>query len=168
MILSPRHGAPRGLPSFPTRRSSDLGPTPRQSRPPSPDWRREQAGARPDGRPSSHTRETRGVNAHSAPRASRWPTDRPLRLLVVLHNLDIGGSQRNSVDLAAGVRDMGHEVVVAGPPGVLEDVIHKRGVRFEAVEELVPDNIAPTARAAYKRIRDLSRRLRPDLIHAYE
>ncbi|MCE3550062.1 glycosyltransferase family 4 protein [Pseudonocardia sp. RS11V-5] len=108
------------------------------------------------------------MNAHSAPHPSRWPTDRPLRLLVVLHNLDIGGSQRNSVDLAAGVRDMGHEVVVAGPPGVLEDVIHRRGVRFEAVEELVPDNIAPTARAAYKRIRDLSRRLQPDLIHAYE
>jgi len=93
---------------------------------------------------------------------------RTLRLLVVLHNLGIGGSQRNSVDLAAGARDLGHEVTLAGPPGVLQDVIAEKNLPFEVIEELSPDNIAPTARSAYRRMRELVRRVQPDLVHTYE
>ena len=40
-----------------------------------------------------------------------------MRIVVYPHRLEIGGSQINAIELAAAVRDLGHEVIVFGQPG---------------------------------------------------
>jgi L-malate glycosyltransferase len=87
-----------------------------------------------------------------------------MRLLVAPHNLAIGGSQLNAIDLAAGAAAAGHEVVVYGPRGPLEDRIGELGLEYVAARPLryrpAPSRIAQLA--------VLARRRRIDLIHAYE
>jgi L-malate glycosyltransferase len=80
------------------------------------------------------------------------------------HDLSIGGSQINAIDLAAGVAEQGHEVVVYGIPGPLVGYIEQRGLRFLPARPLkyrpAPSRIAQLATIAHKE--------RIDLIHAYE
>lgn len=87
-----------------------------------------------------------------------------MRLLVYPHDLSIGGSQINAIDLAAGVANAGHEVVVYGIPGPLIDYIEQRGLRFLPARRLryrpAPSRIAQLASIACRE--------RLDLIHAYE
>jgi len=87
-----------------------------------------------------------------------------MRILVAPHTLNIGGSQINAVDLAAGAAEAGHEVVVYARPGPLVDQIEERGLEFVAARRLryrpAPSRIAQLAR--------LARRRRLDLVHAYE
>jgi glycosyltransferase involved in cell wall biosynthesis len=87
-----------------------------------------------------------------------------VRLLVAPHDLGIGGSQINAIDLAAGAAEAGHDVVVYGRPGPLVDYIESRGLEFVPARELryrpAPSRIAQLA--------SLARRRRLDLIHAYE
>jgi L-malate glycosyltransferase len=87
-----------------------------------------------------------------------------LRLLVAPHDLGIGGSQINAIDLAAGAAEAGHDVVVYGKPGPLVERIEARGLEFVPARRLryrpAPSRIAQLA--------TLSRRRRLDLIHAYE
>jgi len=87
-----------------------------------------------------------------------------LRLLVAPHSLEIGGSQINSIDLAAAAAAAGHDVVVYGRPGPLVERIESRGLEFVPARPLryrpAPSRIAQLAR--------LARRRRLDLIHAYE
>lgn len=92
------------------------------------------------------------------------PADGPLRVLVAIHQLDLGGSQTNAVDLASGVRDRGHEVVVAGPDGPLVDVVRDRGLPYERVELDRLDQAGPS----YRRLMRIARDRRPDLLHTYE
>jgi glycosyltransferase involved in cell wall biosynthesis len=87
-----------------------------------------------------------------------------MRLLVYPHDLSIGGSQINAIDLAAGVANAGHDVVVYGIPGPLVDYIEQRGLRF-----------LPACRLRYRpapsrigQLAIIARRERLDLIHAYE
>ena len=87
-----------------------------------------------------------------------------MRLLVAPHDLGIGGSQRNAIDLAAAAAEAGHDVVVYGVPGPLEDYIKARGLDWVPARRLryrpAPSRIAQIAA--------LARRHRIDLIHAYE
>jgi L-malate glycosyltransferase len=87
-----------------------------------------------------------------------------VRLLVAAHNLGIGGSQLNAIDLAAGAAAAGHEVVVYGPRGPLVDRIEARGLEYVPARPLryrpAPSRIAQLAL--------LARRRKLDLIHAYE
>ncbi|TQS91535.1 glycosyltransferase [Arthrobacter sp. TS-15] len=53
-----------------------------------------------------------------------------MRLLVYPHELAMGGSQINAIELAAAVRDLGHEVVVFATPGVLLDKVGELGLDF--------------------------------------
>jgi len=94
--------------------------------------------------------------------------DRRLRVLVVIHHLEIGGSQMAAIDLASGVHDLGHEVLVAGPPGVLLDVIKDRGLRFEALEYDLPGRAVRRAIPGYRRLLEVTRAFGPDLVHTYE
>lgn len=87
-----------------------------------------------------------------------------MRILVYPHDLAIGGSQINAIDLAAGAQAAGHEVIVYGVPGPLTGYIAERGLRF------LPAS-ATKYRPAPSRIIELariSRRERIDLIHTYE
>jgi L-malate glycosyltransferase len=87
-----------------------------------------------------------------------------VRLLVAPHDLGIGGSQINAIDLASAAAEAGHDVIVYGKPGPLVDRIESRGLEFVAARRLryrpAPTRIAQLAR--------LARRRRLDLIHAYE
>ena len=87
-----------------------------------------------------------------------------MRLLVAPHDLEIGGSQINAIDLAAGAAEAGHDVVVYGRPGPLVDHVRARGVEFVEARRLhyrpAPSRIAQLAA--------LARQRRLDLIHAYE
>ena len=87
-----------------------------------------------------------------------------MRLLVAPHDLGIGGSQINAIDLAAEAAKAGHHVVVYGKTGALVDYIESRGLEFIPARNLryrpAPSRIAQLAKLAR------SRRL--DLIHAYE
>jgi hypothetical protein len=91
-------------------------------------------------------------------------SDRHLRVLVAIHQLDLGGSPINAVDLASGVRDHGHEVLVTGPPGALVDVIEARGLPYEPA----PLQKMEQSAGGYKRLLEVTRAFRPDLVHSYE
>jgi glycosyltransferase involved in cell wall biosynthesis len=87
-----------------------------------------------------------------------------VKILVYPHDLRIGGSQTNAIELGAAVRDLGHSVVIFGQPGTL-----MRRVR-ELDLEFIP---APTPRkrpsptvcgALGKLARDRS----IDILHGYE
>lgn len=87
-----------------------------------------------------------------------------MRLLVAPHDLSVGGSQINAIDLAAGAAEVGHDVIVYGKTGPLVDYIESRGLEFIPARGLryrpAPSRIAQLA--------TLARRRRLDLIHAYE
>jgi len=87
-----------------------------------------------------------------------------MRLLVAPHDLGIGGSQINAIDLAFGAAEAGHDVTVYGVPGPLVDYVLSRGLDFVAARPLryrpAPSRIAQLAA--------LAREKRLDLIHAYE
>ena len=87
-----------------------------------------------------------------------------MRILVAPHDLGIGGSQINAIDLAAGAAEAGHDVIVYGVPGPLVDLVRSHGLDFVAARPLryrpAPSRIAQLA--------TLARRHRLDLIHAYE
>jgi glycosyltransferase involved in cell wall biosynthesis len=87
-----------------------------------------------------------------------------MRILVAPHDLGIGGSQINAIDLAAGVAEAGHDVVVYGVPGPLVDHVRARGLEFIAARPLryrpAPSRVLQLA--------GLARERRLDLIHAYE
>ena len=87
-----------------------------------------------------------------------------LRVLVAVHQLDLGGSQMNAVDLASGIADRGHQVAVAGPDGPLVEVLRERGVPHLHIEL---DDMAHAA-PSYRRLTEVTRAFRPDLVHAYE
>lgn len=87
-----------------------------------------------------------------------------MRVLVYPHELAIGGSQINAIDLAAGVAAAGHEVFVYGIPGPLTSYIEERGLKFIPARHLryrpAPSRILQLA--------NIAARQRIDLIHAYE
>lgn len=87
-----------------------------------------------------------------------------MRLLVYPHDLSIGGSQINAIDLAAGAAAAGHDVSVYGIPGPLVDYIAERGLHFIPARPLhyrpAPSRIMQLATIAFQN--------RIDLIHAYE
>ncbi|WFU50066.1 glycosyltransferase [Sinorhizobium terangae] len=85
-------------------------------------------------------------------------------MLVYPHDLSIGGSQINAIDLAAAVAEAGHDVIVYGIPGPLVSYIEERGLRYVPARPLkyrpAPSRIVQIAA--------LVRSERIDLIHAYE
>jgi L-malate glycosyltransferase len=95
---------------------------------------------------------------------SHQPWSDPVRLLVAPHDLGIGGSQINAIDLAAGAAEAGHDVIVYGKEGPLVEYIEARGLEFVPARRLryrpAPSRVAQLAA--------LARRRRLDLIHAYE
>jgi L-malate glycosyltransferase len=87
-----------------------------------------------------------------------------VKIVVAPHDLIVGGSQINAIDLAAAVRDLGHDVIVYGRPGPLVSHIDSRELRFvEATDQAyrpAPQRIA--------QLTSFARREGVDLIHGYE
>jgi glycosyltransferase involved in cell wall biosynthesis len=51
-----------------------------------------------------------------------------VKILVYPHAMEIGGSQLNAIELAAAVRDLGHQVTVVSEPGPLVDRVRDLGL----------------------------------------
>ena len=87
-----------------------------------------------------------------------------MRVLVYPHDLSVGGSQINAIDLAAAVRDRGHEVLVHGAPGPLVRRVRDLGLEFV---ESAPVGRRPTP-AVVASLRSLVRSRGIDVLHGYE
>ena len=88
-----------------------------------------------------------------------------MRVVVYPHELAIGGSQINAIDLGAMIRDRGHDVWIYAQDGPLREyVTEEKGLPYVAARELryrpAPTRIAQLARFA--------RTEQVDIIHAYE
>lgn len=87
-----------------------------------------------------------------------------MRILVYPHDLNMGGSQTNAIELAAAATKLGHECVVYGRRGSLCARIAELGLEF--IE--APD---PGRRPSVRIARDLRRLIRErgiDIVHGYE
>jgi len=87
-----------------------------------------------------------------------------VRVVVYPHQLDIGGSQISAIEIAAAVRDLGHEVLVFGQPGPLTDMIAAYDLEFVAAP-------LPRGRPSPWVMRALNRLVterRIDVVHGYE
>lgn len=87
-----------------------------------------------------------------------------MRILVYPHDLAMGGSQINAIDLAAEMRDAGHEVAVYGQRNVLVDRIDELGLEF--IESPRPRR-RPTP-SIVSSLRRLVRHRGIEVIHGYE
>jgi len=88
-----------------------------------------------------------------------------MKIMVMPIGFDIGGSEINAVDLAAAVQERGHDVVVIGGPGPLDEVARRAGLRVVPVPMARRGRPNPlNARAISKAVR----REKPDLVHVYE
>jgi glycosyltransferase involved in cell wall biosynthesis len=87
-----------------------------------------------------------------------------VRIIVHPHELGIGGSQLNAIELAAAVRDRGHETLVFGRSGPLRQRIDELGLEFV---EAPPQGRRPSIPAA-RALAELAERRHIDVIHGYE
>ncbi|WP_026373376.1 glycosyltransferase [Agrococcus lahaulensis] len=87
-----------------------------------------------------------------------------MRVLVYPHDLNMGGSQTNAIELAAAVSELGHECIIYGRRGTLCARVHELGLRF--IEAPEPGR-RPSPRVANDLAR-LVKDLNVDIVHGYE
>jgi glycosyltransferase involved in cell wall biosynthesis len=87
-----------------------------------------------------------------------------VKILVYPHDMAMGGSQLNAVEIGAAVQRLGHEVVVFGRPGALQSRIDELGLEF-VISPPVHRRPTPAVVAA---LRKLIRHRNLDVVHAYE
>ncbi len=87
-----------------------------------------------------------------------------MRILVYPHDLNMGGSQTNAIELAAAVSRLGHECIVFGRRGSLCERIEELGLEF--VESPEPGR-RPSLRIA-RALRQLVIDREIDIVHGYE
>ncbi|MEV7648993.1 glycosyltransferase [Arthrobacter sp. NPDC089319] len=87
-----------------------------------------------------------------------------MRILVCPHQMVMGGSQINAIELAAAVKKLGHEVLVYAPDGVLVQSVKELGL--ELVQS--PDGGSSISREWMTGLSRLVRERHIDLVHAYE
>lgn len=87
-----------------------------------------------------------------------------MRIVVYPHDLAIGGSQLNAIEIAGATRDLGHDVVVYGQPGPLVEMVEHLSLEFVASPGV---RLRPTP-SIVSSLRRLSRERRIDVLHGYE
>ncbi|WIY54204.1 glycosyltransferase [Devosia sp. YIM 151766] len=87
-----------------------------------------------------------------------------MNILVYPHQMVIGGSQINALELAARIRDRGHTVTVVAPDGPLVEMVTQLGLPYY---QTVSDSDEVSLRTGFQ-LAGLVRRLEIDVIHAYE
>lgn len=87
-----------------------------------------------------------------------------MKILVYPHDLGIGGSQLNAIELAAAVQRLGHEVIVFGRPGPLNRRIEELGLEFVPSPE---PHHRPTPSVVKALVR-VARERKIDVIHGFE
>jgi hypothetical protein len=94
-------------------------------------------------------------------------TDAPLRVLVHLNNLELGGTQINAVDLAAQMRSHGVESVLVGPVETIPDGPSLLQVASALDIEIHAYQQAGPIFARARQVSAFARRHRVDLVHVY-
>ena len=87
-----------------------------------------------------------------------------MKILVYPHDLNMGGSQTNAIELAAAVSRLGHECIVFGRRGTLCNRIEELGIEF--IESPDPGR-RPSPRVA-RALQEVARERGIDVIHGYE
>jgi Glycosyltransferase Family 4 len=87
-----------------------------------------------------------------------------VKILVYPHDLAMGGSQLNAIELAGAVRDLGHDVIVFGRPGVLVERAVDLGLEFVAA----PETRQRPGLRVIAVLRRLIRERQLDVLHGYE
>ena len=87
-----------------------------------------------------------------------------VRVVVYPHSMEIGGSQLNAVELAGAVQALGHEVVVVGEQGPLNDTVERLPLELAPVP-LERSRPSPTV---VRTLVQLVGRRRIDVVHGYE
>ncbi|WP_433380404.1 glycosyltransferase family 4 protein [Actinoplanes sp. CA-142083] len=87
-----------------------------------------------------------------------------LNVLVYPHDMAMGGSQLNAIELAGAVRDLGHNVTVIGDNGDLVRLVHDLGLRHVSIPK---DRRRPSP-AVTRQLRRLIREEGVDIVHGYE
>lgn len=91
---------------------------------------------------------------------------KPRRMSVVVcpHQMVMGGSQLNALELAAAVRDLGHDVAIFAPDGVLADHVHNLNLDWIRSPDAGSRLSLPWVRSLVSTVRERD----ADLVHAYE
>ncbi len=87
-----------------------------------------------------------------------------MKILVYPHDLNMGGSQTNAIELAAAVSRLGHECIIFGRRGTLCERIEALGLEF--IES--PDPGRRPSRRVAKALREHVIERKIDVIHGYE
>ncbi len=88
-----------------------------------------------------------------------------MKILVFAHRLEVGGTQANAIDLAAGMRDLhGCTTTLFATPGPMLKVAQDKGLRFVPA----PDAYLHPSVARMRALRALVRCEKPDLVHAWD
>ena len=87
-----------------------------------------------------------------------------MRVAVYPHMLELGGSQLHAIELAAGVRDLGHDVVVFAQPGPLQTRVDELGLDFVSA----PRPRGRPSPGVMRALGDLIAERSLDVVHAYE
>jgi len=87
-----------------------------------------------------------------------------VRIVVYPHSMEIGGSQKNAIDIAGALQAKGHEVVVFGPSGPLVDLLAERGLRHEPA----PRPRSRPSPAVMTRLCHVVEGMNADVVHGFE
>jgi phosphatidylinositol alpha-mannosyltransferase len=88
-----------------------------------------------------------------------------VKVLVYPHTMEIGGSQLNAIEIAAAVRDRGHEVTVFSHPGALVQTVHQLGLPHVTVD---PRAHRTLSLRVLDQLTTLVRERGIDVVHGYE
>ncbi|MBI1759642.1 MAG: glycosyltransferase family 4 protein [Actinobacteria bacterium] len=89
-----------------------------------------------------------------------------MRVLVYPHSMEIGGSQLNAVELAAAVRDRGHDVLLVAEDGPLVGTVRELGLEWLPLAGGARRR-RPSAAVARQLVELVGAR-RVDVVHGYE
>jgi glycosyltransferase involved in cell wall biosynthesis len=88
-----------------------------------------------------------------------------MKIVVFAHRMEVGGSQVNTIELSAALRDIhGHDVMLFATPGPMVKVAEDKGLRFVPAPHPKRILSLPMMRA----LREVMRSERPDLVHVWE
>lgn len=87
-----------------------------------------------------------------------------MKLAVYAHSMEVGGSQMNAIELAAAIQNAGHEVLLVGEDGPLEQKVAALGLEHYKISQ---SRRRPSPRVMAQ-LAQLVQKRSIDLIHAYE
>ena len=88
-----------------------------------------------------------------------------MKILVFAHQLEVGGTQVNAIELAAALRDLqGYDMVLFATPGPMVKLAEEKGLRFLPA----PDAYVHPSLGRIRALREAVRRERPDVLHVWD